>query len=346
MSYWDHQDTFMGREVVWCTPQSGLTRAPEQIAVAIGGRDNPRWSGDRPPSEFEAALDALARHAWAPRVDALVIGWWARGEERGSYGSPPRRYVMHHQRSSEVVVEALAAHRDRLTGLRALYIGDIVQPQWMVSLIEHGDMSVLLRHFPKLEALHIRGSCGLRFSALRHDGLRELVVETGNLSRDTMQSLGALALPNLERLALWTGDPQYGGNTDADDWAPIFSGKLFPKLRSLGVCNAMYARDAAIQLGGSPLFGQLERVDLSGGALVTSELPDVIRAMQHRPEVVLDVRGNLLVPSGEAAVQARFPNALVTPQRLRELDPDWYEAFDWDDPELDEVTERYVAVSE
>ena len=59
--------------------------------------------------------------------------------------------------SSQRFVEALIDARDRLTNLRALFLGDIISEECLISWIKHSDLTGLLAAFPKLEHFRVRG---------------------------------------------------------------------------------------------------------------------------------------------------------------------------------------------
>ncbi|GLY24951.1 hypothetical protein [Micromonospora sp. NBRC 101691] len=51
----------------------------------------------------------------------------------------------------------------------------------------------------------------------------------------------ASELPALTDLELWIGTPDYGGDTEVADLAPLLAGERFPALRRLGLRNAEIA---------------------------------------------------------------------------------------------------------
>lgn len=119
-------------------------------------------------------------------VRALVIGQW--GEV--------------YDESSAIVVSAVVAAKDRLTSLRAVFLGDIAQEQSEISWIQQSDVSPLLTAFPALEVLTVRGGSELEFPAVRHASLRELRFESGGLPADAVRGICASDFPALESLVL------------------------------------------------------------------------------------------------------------------------------------------------
>ena len=88
------------------------------------------------------ALDSLVSQKEAPQLKALVIGAWA--------GDDPSA-------SSEGIIKDIIKRRDRLAGLRAIFLGDIIYEENEISWIENSDVSPLLQAFPKLELFRVRG---------------------------------------------------------------------------------------------------------------------------------------------------------------------------------------------
>ena len=48
---------------------------------------------------------------------------------------------------------------------------------------------------------------------------------------------------------------------------PILSGRIYPKLTSLGICNCQYSDEVAQAIADAPILAQLDTLDLSFGTL-------------------------------------------------------------------------------
>ncbi|WP_411122053.1 STM4015 family protein [Streptomyces sp. x-19] len=184
-------------------------------------------------------------------VRALVIGQWGEAYDE----------------SSAIVVSAVVAAKDRLTSLRAVFLGDIAQEQSEISWIQQSDVSPLLTAFPALEVLTVRGGSELEFPAVRHASLRELRFESGGLPADAVRGICASDFPALESLVLWLGVPEYGGDYEIDDLAGVLSGARFPRLRHLGLQNSEIQDEIATAVAAAPVVAGLESLDLSMGTL-------------------------------------------------------------------------------
>ncbi|MEV0321540.1 STM4015 family protein [Streptomyces sp. NPDC050658] len=187
------------------------------------------------------------------KVRALIFGpWWMEYDE---VGIGP-------------IVELLCAERDRLTGLRALFLGDVLSEESEISWIKLGDLTPLLKAFPLLEKLGARGGEGLTLEPLRHHSLRTLRFESGGLPAAPVRALGACEFPALDHLELWLGTSWYGGDASVEDVSPLLApGARLPSLRHLGLQNSDIQDEIAAAVAGAPVVPQLDSLALCMGAL-------------------------------------------------------------------------------
>ncbi|MDT0401563.1 MULTISPECIES: STM4015 family protein [Streptomyces] len=247
MTIGGHLEELYGLPVFPFAEGTGPATPPEPGSVAwrpAGGTydDDMGWAEGF--ARFCAEVDTT-------RVRALVVGMWD-----DAYDSGPTD-----------VIEALLAARDRLPALRALFLGDIVFEECEISWIHQTDVTGLLAGFPALEEFGVRGGQGLVFPALRHDGLRKLVVETGGLPVEVVRGIAASELPALEHLDLWLGTSWYGADSEVTDLEPILSGARLPRLRHLALRNSEIQDEVAAAVASAPVVARLEVLDLSMGTL-------------------------------------------------------------------------------
>jgi hypothetical protein len=252
MAIWDgdHLEEFGGLPVVdWPSAQ-----APEgQRPATAAGEAAWRISVDTYDSE-ESWPEAFARFAAAvdlTEVRALVVGAWPEAYDDGP----------------EVIVEALVAARDKLTSLRSVFVGDMVSEECEISWINQGDLTALLTAFPDLEQLGVRGSMELAIQPVRHEKLRELVVQSGGLPARVVREIAACDFPALTVLDLWLGTPNYGGDCEVGDLAPFLAGTRLPALRHLCLRNSEIQDEVAAAFAAAPVVARLEVLDLSMGVL-------------------------------------------------------------------------------
>lgn len=244
MSISDNLTKFYGHDVTDYDPDVGLA-----------GGVVPRLRLDFAGESDGTFTDLYMRFLQEPGVgdvEALVIGIWNPMQEGDA---------------AERVVENLVSTRDRLATLKALFLGDITSEENEISWIQQTDVSPLFTAFPHLEVFGVRGGTGLSLGRPSHPRLKTLIVETGGLPRRVVREVCAADLPALEHLELWLGTPEYGGDATVDDLAPILSGRLFPRLKTLALRDCEWADDLAIALADAPILARIKTLDLSLGNL-------------------------------------------------------------------------------
>ena len=239
----DHLTRFGGLPVVAHDAEPGPAD-PAAVAWRIEMED---FEAD--PADFASAFEELLQRTGPAGPTALILGEWG-----SAYDTP-------------APLDLLIRSADRLGGLRALFLGEMTSEQCEISWIHQGDITGVLQAFPALEHLWVRGSEGLALTPLRHEGLRELVLQSGGLPATVVRAVGACELPSLTRLELWLGVEQYGGDARADDLAPILAGRSLPALTHLGLRNAEIADEVAAAVAAAPVVARLTALDLSLGVL-------------------------------------------------------------------------------
>lgn len=244
MTIGSHLTTFAGHPVRDFEPGGGWDAATGEIPRLRVDYDSETTSVD--------LFRELLQTSQADDLQGLVLGAWASE----MYEASPAENV-----------EALVAAADQLPNLKAIFLGDITYEENEISWIQQTDISAIWDAFPRLEAFGVRGSNGLSLGNLRHNHLKQLVIQCGGLPRTVLAELSRASLPALESLELYLGDSGYGWDGAVDDLAPILSGKLFPRLKHLGLCDSEIADDVAKAVAASPILAQLESLDLSLGTL-------------------------------------------------------------------------------
>lgn len=153
-----------------------------------------------------------------------------------------------------------------LGSLERLFIGDFQADEQEISWVNLGDISPLYPLTPRLQSLTLHGA-GIMLGKLAHPTLARLIIETGGLPRESVESLATAELPNLSYLEAWFGRTEYGATTDISALRPIFTSESLPALRHLGLQNSEMQDEIAIELIGSPLLAQVAHLDLSMGTM-------------------------------------------------------------------------------
>lgn len=223
-------------------------------------------------------LEALVRDPQAGKVKELIIG----------------QFNTEVSESSFEVVDKLVALKDGFPALKALFIGDITYEECEISWINQTDITPILKAFPQLEHLQIRGGEGLEFSELVHDNLQTLIIETGGMAPSVVEQVNTARLPNLQKLELWLGSDDYGFDSTIEEFKPILSGTLFPKLTWLGLMDSIIQDDIAIAVAQAPVLNQLTALDLSKGILTDKGGEALLRSEGIRKLQHLNLRHHFL----------------------------------------------------
>ena len=236
---------FANRQVVDFDPNVGIAE-PVNNAYAL------RCGHYEYEQNLPSQLSRLLEEPNSDKLEALVFGLWVEAYEI----------------DSSIIVQALVDAKQRLTNLKAVFIGDIDSHDCEISWIRQSDISPILQAYPKLEILQVRGGDGLQFSPpIRHNHLKALIVETGGLSRDTVAQICKMNLPALEHLELWFGSEDYGGDCWAEDIHPIIFEGRFPNLTYLGLRNSQFSDEIVSAIVASPIINSISILDLSMGTL-------------------------------------------------------------------------------
>ncbi|RAY10884.1 leucine-rich repeat domain-containing protein [Actinomadura craniellae] len=249
------------------------------------------------------------------RVRELIIGGWADMI----------------QTSADLPIRLLVEAADRFPELRLIALADVNSDECEISWIPQGDIAPLLRAFPELEVLEVRGGAGMTFQAgdglelepVRHEALRVLRLESGGLPSGPVAAVSACDLPALEHLELWLGDEDYGATWEMPDLAEILSGERLPSLRHLGLQNSTRQDEIAAAVASAPVVARLESLSLAMGAL-TDEGAEALLAGQ--PLTHLDWLGlhhHYLSDEMMDRVRAALPDVEVDLSDRQDDDGEW-----------------------
>jgi hypothetical protein len=239
----EHVTEFAGLPVVAFGPGAPLPTDPGSVAWRLSAEY------DTSPADFTALVGEFLSVVDPAAVVALIVGQWGQ-----AYETP-------------APVDLLTELAPRLTGLGALFLGEMTFEECEISWIRQGDVTPLLDAYPRLEVLRVRGAEGLALEPVRHTALRELTFESGGLPGAVVRAVGECDLPALEHLELWLGTSDYGGDTSVEDLSLLLSGTRLPALRQLGLRDAEIADQIAAALADAPVVTRLDTLDLSLGVL-------------------------------------------------------------------------------
>jgi hypothetical protein len=263
---------------------------------------------------FTQRLGALLEQPWAGQVRALVVGEWGQSYD------------------TSFPVDEFVAAAATLTGLTALFVGEMTFDENEISWIQSADLTPLLAAYPGLRTLRARGGDGLMLQAGRYPRLRELAFEAGGLSAATVTGVAESEFPDLTHLELWLGTDAYGGDATVETLAPILSGARLPALTYLGLRDAEIVDDVAAALAGAAVVGRLETLDLSLGMLSDTGAAALLAGQPLTHLKRLDLHHHFISPPMATRLRGELEPAGVT--------------VDLSDAKTERNDNRYIAVSE
>ncbi|MCP3062917.1 TIGR02996 domain-containing protein [Myxococcus sp. K38C18041901] len=198
--------------------------------------------------------------------------------------------------------------------LRELKVADVLENEFGLSRVRLGDVSSLYTALPRLHTLTLRGDMVL--GAMHLPDLRELTIETSGLSRESLRSILSASWPNLEKLELWFGVAEHGGNVSFEDVRPLLEGTGMPRLVHLGLCNAGFTDAVCEALPSAPVLRRLTRLDLSLGTMTSKGAAALVAgagAFAHLEMLVLT--DNLLDDASVESLESLCPQVWLQDQR-------------------------------
>ncbi|MEU4567999.1 STM4015 family protein [Micromonospora sp. NPDC023956] len=292
-----HASSFAGLPVRPFTPGEPLPEDPSAVAWRLEVEDF-----EAAPEEFADLVATFRATVPAAAVRAVVVGEWGSAYERAL--------------PVELLVEAAA----EWTGLRAVFLADLVSEECEISWLTLTDITALLTAYPALETLWVRGGNALRLSPVRHDRLRELRFESGGLPGAVVRAVGESSLPALERLVFWLGRTDYGADTGVDELAPVLAGAGLPALRHLGLCNSEIADVVARVVADAPVVARLAVLDLSMGVFTDNGLDALLAGQPLTHLRRLDLTHHFLSDEAQQRVVAALPGVDVDLSDAQEVE--------------------------
>ncbi|WP_433473361.1 STM4015 family protein [Spirillospora sp. CA-142024] len=319
MGVYEHLEEYAGLPVATFNEDTG---ADEEEDDGRGAGADPVTGEEFPPAaeaawfvgtsfDEEPFGDVFARFLQTidtAEVTALIIGYWGASYDDGA-ADPVA-----------LLTEAAAS----FPKLRALFVGDITGEEAEISWIEHSDITPLFAGFPGLERLDVRGAQGLVLDPVKSDRLKVLRFESGGLPARIVRAVGASELPNLERLDLWLGEENYGGDTAVADLAPFLGGDRLPALRHLGLEDSEIQDEIAAAVAGAPVVARLESLSLAMGVLTDQGAEALLSGQPLTHLRKLDLHHHFLSDAMVERVRAALPGVEVDLDDQEKPDGDWH----------------------
>jgi hypothetical protein len=122
-------------------------------------------------------------------------------------------------------------------------------------------------------------------------------------------------LPALEHLELLLGESNYGFDGSAEDLQPVLSGRLYPRLKYLGLMNSEIANDIAAVVVNSPIVERIESLDLSLGNLNDEGLRSLHDLADKKNLVRLDISHHFASDDAVAELVDMLPCEVIADDR-------------------------------
>lgn len=300
MTNGEHLTEFAGFKVASWEPGQPLGDPATTIhRLAVEYDEEATWV-----SKFRAFLELPG----VEQQQGLVVGSW--DAEAGMDGDP------------QEVVEALVGAHGQLPQLRALFLNDITSEENEISWIPNGDLSPVFAAYPALEHFGVRGGNDLSLGHVSLPALRTLVIQAGGLSTEVVREVMSAELPGLEHLELFLGTEDYGSTNTPEDLTPLLDGRLFPKLKYLGLKNSDHQDQIAQIVAQAPVLEHLETLDLSMGILTDEGAAALLTSPLVAQLKKLDVSFNWCSDEMVAKLEALPPEVDASDQQESEED-DW-----------------------
>jgi uncharacterized protein (TIGR02996 family) len=147
--------------------------------------------------------------------------------------------------------------------LRELFLGDT--SDWDIS--STSTRMPTSASIPQMRKLRLHAGQHTLDEQIDLPNLVDFTIESGGLDDASVRAIATARWPNLQRLEIWFGDPNYGASGGIADIAEILAGTGLAKLRHLALRNCPFADELAAALATAPIIRQLQSLDLSMGNL-------------------------------------------------------------------------------
>ena len=225
-------------------------------------------------------LAALLSHPSSRLIETLELGTQTGEDDYTDYGQ-----------LTSVVGQA------ELPTLRRLVACEFGYQDCELSWSDLGDLRKVWKAAPNLEELVVNGG-QFELGTIRLPKLRRFALRTTGLTKKNFRRVSGGAFPRLEKLEIWLGCEERGGNVSPRMVATLLEGKAIPKVVDLGLMNTEITDEICLLLAASKIAGRLLRLDLSMGTMTDDGARTLaVYANAFSKLEVLNVESNYLTPA-------------------------------------------------
>ena len=237
-------------------------------------------------------MDEILSDPELGQLNEIIIGCWGDSWDGGC----------------QEIVDRFVEDADKFSHIEKLFIGDMGYEECEVSWIIQADYSRLWAVMPQLKELTIKGSTDLSLGEICHENLEALTIICGGLPHNIFEELQHAKLPNLRKLLLYIGVPDYGFDGDETTVKALLDSADFPKLEYLGIVDSEIQDELTRVVLESRFMDQIHTLDLSCGTLTDKGAELILEKVSKYPKIkTLDLHFHYL--SDE--MMARLKNELT-----------------------------------
>ena len=241
------------------------------------------------------------------QLEELVIGLWAYSFET----------------SCQEAIDFLVENKASFPKLKHFFCGEMTYEECEISWIYQCNYEKFLNAYDQLETFRVRGGTGLELGNVQMPSLKTLIIETGGLGTDVVQSI-IDAKPSLQNLEIWFGTEDYGAGATPETIKDLLEGEPFPKLKFLGLKNSQIQDDIAEVLIGQEIVSRIETLDFSMGVLRDRGAQFLFDNKELLKLKHLNCRYNFLSKDWKANLTLQFHKQNINLEDTQETDDDWF----------------------
>lgn len=241
-------------------------------------------------------MDEIVSDPELGQLNEIIIGCWGDSWDDGC----------------QEIVDRFVEDADKFSHIEKLFIGDMGYEECEVSWIIQANYSRLWAAMPQLKELTIKGSTDLTLGEVCHENLEALTIICGGLPDNIFEELQHAKLPNLRKLLLYIGVPNYGFDGDEMTVKALLESADFPKLEYLGIADSEIQDELTRVVLESRFMDQIHTLDLSCGTLTDKGAELILEKLPKYPKIkTLDLHFHYLSDEMMARLKSELTGVTI-----------------------------------